>query len=163
MRLELPIAAHIREIIAWLRTETVQLGPAKIAVPRPRIEAQGDRLLLRWDSGATLTGVVGPAEFNVQVEPLVTIPRDRCPVRLWSLLSSGRIDLRLGAELVVPDLLGFAAEPLRDGVALSWQRGSRPRLALPLLPDPTVMSIQLFPDRGHVIVAKGPDQEIVYT
>lgn len=164
MAIELPIAAHAREIIAWLRTETVRIGPATIGVACPRIEVQDDRVLLRWESGATMVGAIGPADFSIQVEPLVEIKQDRCPPRLWSLLTTGRIELRLGCELVVPDLFGFTADHIgEDGVALSWPRGRKPRLSLPLLPDPTVMAIQLWPDRGHVIVKTGPDQEIVYT
>lgn len=166
MTITLPIAAHITAILEWLRSGVVRLGPAQVELPRPTLERQSDRVLLRWEGAPTIAGAFGPAEISVTAEPLVEFRRDRCHSRLWGLLSLGRIvGVAPKTDMVIPDLLGFDAVPTSDGGAeLTWPRGMKPWIDTPLpdFVDPVILRVRLGPKAGQVIVRRGPDVELVY-
>lgn len=165
MQITLPIAAYARQLIEWLRTGVVSFGPVAVDLPLPTLEPQQDRVLLRWAGGPSVHAALGPLRLAVTTEPLAELSREGCPEGVFSLLSTGRMPLKAGAEFVASDLMGFTVSPEGDGVCIQWDRGSKPRIDFPLMPkfcEPTVMAVYLYPTRGRVVIRIGPDVEIVY-
>lgn len=146
----IPIAAFAPRLIEWLRRSSVQVVDGlAVSIPMPTIGEGDEGLVIMFGDG----GVV------------VTIDRTDKTALLCDLLTHGRIDVAPGVDLVVPDVLGFDAEPLgSDAVRLTWPLGKKPRVdsLLPRWLDPYVECIELRPDAGVVKVTRGPDVELVW-
>lgn len=165
MTITLPIAAHIATLIEWLRSGVVRVGPAQVDLPLPTLDPQDKRVLLRWEGGPLVSAAVGPLRLSITTEPIGEVLRDGCPPKLWGLLRHGRVvGVAPKTDLVIPDLMGFEATPVGEGVDLTWPREGKPWIDTPLpdFIDPLILRVTLGPKSGRVVVKRGPDVELVY-
>lgn len=146
----LPIRRFAPQLVEWLRRGSISVTDGlTVSVPTPQIDSGDDGLVVTFGAG----GVVA------------TIDRTEATARLCDLLRHGRVSIAPTIDLVVPDPLGFDADPLgTDAVRLTWPAGRKPRVDSPLPGwlDPYVESITVRPDGATVSVTRGPDVEVQF-